>query len=263
MARESSRAARTTSRSLGIKRGDRVMLVLKRHYQFWFAILAPAQDRRGGHPRHEPAAGRTTSTYRFEAAGVKRHHLHCADEDIAARRRRPRRRIRPALETHASSAARARAGTTSTRNSPPVQRSIRTRGRTRPAATTACSCSSPPAPRATPRSPSHSYKYPLGHFITAKYWHCVDPDGLHLTISDTGWAKAHVGQALRPVAVRGGGVRLRLRPLRCRGHPAHVRQIPHHHLLRAADDVPHDDQGGPVQIRPVAASSMPPLPARR
>ena len=57
----------------------------------------------------------------------------------------------------------------------------------------------------------HNYKYPLGHFITAKYWHCVNPDGLHLTISDTGWAKAHVGQAVRPVALRGGDLRLRLR----------------------------------------------------
>ena len=33
-----------------------------------------------------------------------------------------------------------------------------------------------------------------GHFITANYWHCVDPDGLHLTISDTGWAKALWGK---------------------------------------------------------------------
>ena len=41
---------------------------------------------------------------------------------------------------------------------------------------------------------AHNYKYPLGHFITAKYWHQVDPDGLHLTISDTGWAKALWGK---------------------------------------------------------------------
>ena len=40
----------------------------------------------------------------------------------------------------------------------------------------------------------HSYKYPLGHFVTAKYWHCVDPDGLHFTISDTGWGKALWGK---------------------------------------------------------------------
>ena len=45
-----------------------------------------------------------------------------------------------------------------------------------------------------PKLAAHNYKYPLGHFITAKYWHQVNPDGLHLTISDTGWAKALWGK---------------------------------------------------------------------
>lgn len=45
-----------------------------------------------------------------------------------------------------------------------------------------------------PKIAAHNYKYPLGHFVTAKYWHCVNPDGLHLTISDTGWAKALWGK---------------------------------------------------------------------
>ena len=34
----------------------------------------------------------------------------------------------------------------------------------------------------------------MGHFITAKYWHCVEPGRLHLTISDTGWGKALWGK---------------------------------------------------------------------
>ena len=45
-----------------------------------------------------------------------------------------------------------------------------------------------------PKLAAHNHKYPLGHFITAKYWHGVRPDGLHLTISDTGWAKAMWGK---------------------------------------------------------------------
>jgi len=40
----------------------------------------------------------------------------------------------------------------------------------------------------------HSHKYPLGHYPTARFWHNVDPNGLHLTISDTGWAKAMWGK---------------------------------------------------------------------
>ena len=45
-----------------------------------------------------------------------------------------------------------------------------------------------------PKIAVHNHKYPLGHFHTAKYWHNVDPDGLHFTISDTGWAKALWGK---------------------------------------------------------------------
>ncbi|MEE0840894.1 MAG: AMP-binding protein, partial [Acutalibacteraceae bacterium] len=45
-----------------------------------------------------------------------------------------------------------------------------------------------------PKIAAHNYKYPLGHFHTAKYWHTVDPDGLHFTISDTGWAKSMWGK---------------------------------------------------------------------
>ncbi|HOS19337.1 MAG TPA: AMP-binding protein, partial [Clostridia bacterium] len=45
-----------------------------------------------------------------------------------------------------------------------------------------------------PKLAAHSYKYPLGHFLTAKYWQCADPEGLHLTVSDTGWAKAMWGK---------------------------------------------------------------------
>ena len=47
---------------------------------------------------------------------------------------------------------------------------------------------------AYPKIATHTYKYPLGHFITAKYWHNVDPDGIHGTISDTGWGKALWGK---------------------------------------------------------------------
>ena len=38
------------------------------------------------------------------------------------------------------------------------------------------------------------FRSALGHYITAKYWHCVEPDGLHFTISETGWGKALWGK---------------------------------------------------------------------
>ena len=41
---------------------------------------------------------------------------------------------------------------------------------------------------------SHNFAYPIGHITTAVWWHNVDPDGIHLTIADTGWAKAVWGK---------------------------------------------------------------------
>ncbi|AEF84773.1 acyl-coenzyme A synthetase ACSM3 [Treponema primitia ZAS-2] len=45
-----------------------------------------------------------------------------------------------------------------------------------------------------PKMVQHDFAYPLGHIATAKYWHQVVPGGLHLTVSDTGWAKAAWGK---------------------------------------------------------------------
>ena len=80
MSKYSSKAA-AYFQSLGIKKGDRVMLVLKRHYQFWFAIL-------GLHKLGAVAIPATNLMkqhdfeYRFEAAGVKA--IVCtADDNVA------------------------------------------------------------------------------------------------------------------------------------------------------------------------------------
>ena len=40
----------------------------------------------------------------------------------------------------------------------------------------------------------HPFTYALGHLSTAKYWHNVDPEGIHFTIADTGWGKAVWGK---------------------------------------------------------------------
>ncbi len=40
----------------------------------------------------------------------------------------------------------------------------------------------------------HDFTYPLGHILTAQYWQYVQDGGLHLTVADTGWAKAVWGK---------------------------------------------------------------------
>jgi acetyl-CoA synthetase len=45
-----------------------------------------------------------------------------------------------------------------------------------------------------PKMVRHNFAYPLGHILTARYWQQVKPGGLHLTVADTGWAKAAWGK---------------------------------------------------------------------
>jgi acetyl-CoA synthetase len=45
-----------------------------------------------------------------------------------------------------------------------------------------------------PKMVCHNFAYPLGHIVTAKYWQCVKPGDLHLTVAETGWAKAAWGK---------------------------------------------------------------------
>ena len=40
-----------------------------------------------------------------------------------------------------------------------------------------------------PKMAVHDQSYPLGHTLLAKHWHQVDPEGLHWSVADTGWAK--------------------------------------------------------------------------
>lgn len=55
-----------------------------------------------------------------------------------------------------------------------------------------------------PKMVQHDFSYPLGHILTAKNWYCVNPDGLHFTIADTGWIKCAWGKLYAPWMMEGG-----------------------------------------------------------
>ena len=187
--KESARAA-NYFKSLGIKRGDRVMLVLKRHYQYWFAVL-------GLHKLGAVAIPATNQllekdfTYRFAAGNVKAI-LCTADGDVsdevdAAALKSPN------LE-HKIMVGGKKDGWHDFNEEYSIFSSHFERKEDAP-------CGSDPmlmfftsGTSGYPKLAAHNYKYPLGHFITAKYWHRVNPEGLHLTISDTGWAKSSWGK---------------------------------------------------------------------
>ncbi len=176
--------------SLGIKKGDRVMLVLKRHYQFWFAMVAlhklgavaiPATNQLKEHDFE----------YRFNAAGVTA--LVCtADGDTAdiaaaaaAKLDYPLTKILVGGQKDGWHDFDKEFGLFS-------RKFVRTAD---------SSCGEDTAlmfftsgTTGNPKMAAHKHTYALGHFVTAKYWHCCRRDGLHLTISDTGWGKSLWGK---------------------------------------------------------------------
>lgn len=174
--------------SLGIKKGDRVMLVLKRHYQFWFAILA----------LHKLGAVVIPAThqlkeedfnFRFDTGDI--NAVFCTNEDnvteeadksiVGGKRDVIKIATGQAKEGWHSFDAEMEGASEefqrrNTRGDDPMAMFF-TSGTT-----------------GYPKIVTHSFKYPLGHYVTARYWQNVDPEGLHFTLSDTGWAKSLWGK---------------------------------------------------------------------
>ncbi len=189
MKRESSRCA-NYFKSLGIKKGDRVMLVLKRHYQFWFAMIGlnklgaiaiPATNQLQEHDFE----------YRFNSAGVSA--IICtADGDTAhqvdiATEKCPQ--IKHKLIVNGT-----REGWRSFDEEYKLFSTHFDRTIDSPCGNDLLLMFFTSGTSGYPKIAAHNHKYPLGHFHTAKYWHNVDTEGLHFTISDTGWAKSMWGK---------------------------------------------------------------------
>ena len=189
MKKESARAA-NYFKSLGIKRGDRVMLVLKRHYQYWFAVL-------GLHKLGAVAIPATNQllekdfTYRFQAGNVSAI-LCTADGNVADAVDEAAAKC-PNLK-HKILVNGTREGWRNFNEEYAIFSSHFARAEDAPCGNDPMLMFFTSGTSGYPKLTAHNYKYPLGHFITAKYWHRVNPDGLHLTISDTGWAKSSWGK---------------------------------------------------------------------
>ncbi len=177
-------------KSLGIKKGDRVMLVLKRHYQFWFAMMGlnklgavaiPATNQLQEHDFE----------YRFQSAGVSA--IICTSDGDTARQVEIAAANCPDLK-HKLLVNGSREGWRSFDEEYPLYSTHFNRTEQSPCGDDLMLMFFTSGTSGYPKLAAHNYKYPLGHFHTAKYWHDVDPDGLHFTISDTGWAKSMWGK---------------------------------------------------------------------
>ena len=189
MKKESARTA-NYFKSLGIKRGDRVMLVLKRHYQFWFSMLALNKLGAIAIPAPNQLLEKDFE-YRFNAGNVKAI-LCTSDGDVADAVDAAAAKC-PCLEKKIIVGGE-REGWHSFDGEYSLFSSHFARNADSPCGDDPMLMFFTSGTSGYPKIAAHSHRYPLGHFITAKYWHQVNPEGLHFTISDTGWAKAMWGK---------------------------------------------------------------------
>jgi len=190
MKRESDKAA-AFFQEKGIHKGDRVMLILIRHYQFWFAILGLHKIGAIGIPATNQLQVKDI-LYRFDAANIT--SVICtavgeiSDHVESAAKEYGRISNLILVRGHKDGWASFEDGLEKAKKFVP------------PAGDDATKITDPillyftSGTTGMPKMVVHDHSYPIAHLVTAKYWHKVDPDGLHLTVSETGWAKSVWGK---------------------------------------------------------------------
>jgi len=177
-------------KSLGIKRGDRVMVVLKRHYQFWFAIL-------GLHKLGAIAIPATNQlmehdfTYRFQAGGVSA--ILCTADGVTSEQVELAEKVCN-LNLTKILVGGSKEGWHDFNEEYGLFSRRYLRAEDAPCGDDPMLMLFTSGTTGYPKMAMHSYKYALGHYVTAKYWHLCQRSGLHFTISETGWGKALWGK---------------------------------------------------------------------
>ena len=174
--------------SAGIARGDRVMLVLKRHYEYWFAAVA----------LHKIGAVMIPAThmltvsdfvYRIKASKVKA--IVCTPQNEVPEK------VKAAVQ-EAGGAAKLWCVQSDAEGFENLTAAMETasedfsRGQT--LATDPMLLYFTSGTTGYPKGVIHDYTYPLAHIVTAKYWQQAEEGDLHFTVAETGWAKASWGK---------------------------------------------------------------------
>ena len=178
--------------SAGIGKGDPVMLILKRRYEFWFCILALHKIGAITIPATHLLSPKDI-VYRSNAADIKM--IVCVPEAEVIRHveeaevKSPTLKLKALIGEDHEGWLNFNSGM---EGSP--EEFIRPRGDKMPINEDIMLLYFTSGTTGMPKMVNHNYIYPLGHILTAKYWQNVHDDGLHFTVADTGWAKSAWGK---------------------------------------------------------------------
>lgn len=177
-------------KQLGIGKGDMVMLILKRRFEFWYSIIA----------LHKlgavviPATHLLTEKdiiYRCEAADIKA--IVAVGETVVLDHIKNALPKCPSVKHVISVGPEVYDGfedfTQGIENAPAYVRDEHVNNNDDISIIYFTSGTS-----GNPKMVAHDFTYPLGHIVTGSYWHNLNEDSLHLTVADTGWGKAVWGK---------------------------------------------------------------------
>ena len=176
--------------SLGISRGDMVMLILKRRLEWWVVMLALCKLGAVAIPATHMLTKKDI-VYRNSRATVK--GIICVGEEYVLGQVQAAMPDSPSVDVLVSVGPIVPEGfhdwNAEIGNAPMFKRPkhVNTNSDTMLMYFTS-------GTSGEPKMVIHDYLYALGHLTTGVFWHNLSPDSIHLTVADTGWGKAVWGK---------------------------------------------------------------------
>ena len=173
----------------GIKKGDRVLVILKRHYEYWFVAVA----------LHKLGAVMIPATHMLTVKDFEyRINASRADAIISTSQNEVPEKIKAALKNTASTPLLWCVQSDETDGFRNLTKEMENASdeleRIPTVATDPMLMYFTSGTTGDPKGVIHDFTYPLAHIVTAKYWQQAEEDGLHFTVAETGWAKASWGK---------------------------------------------------------------------